>query len=523
MKNFNSSEIKELRQTIVTLKQSGMTVREVAESLLPYCVDIDDLSSLTVKVKTQWDTYQRGIAKLLTGENETEETEAPESLKAASKVEGCPKRIQDVEIKSNGERNSDLKIDKSQIKGNINDYSYEDLLRLHNFSPDKWTVDNAKSGSWQVLSEGEPVELTSSKITVKPKVDCYFNEEYQRTFDIVDKMWKEKAASRKAPPRRTSGEKIIILPLADFHLDKREANNASMSFERQKQRFYAIIDWYASRIKKDESIGKAVFFWSQDFFNYDYMTEETTSRRNKQDSCAGYNKMVQEGNSMLMSAITQISQIVPVEIFYTRSNHDQQTAFNTMCGLCLAFKDDKNVIIDGINAEERRRIWERNEEYRRKKIPVTFDTLFDSSSRKYVKWGECLFGFGHGDKEGKRIFNLMQTESNQQFCRNYAKKNGYDYDGNPNMLPDFEEKYAWDKTFVHVFFCGHFHSKQVLSQDDAGVEVIYCGTEMTGDAWHESCGYVGAQRRIECYTYTKDGDYGVEAIQSRNLKLDWEA
>ena len=79
MKNFNSSEIKELRQTIVTLKQSGMTVREVAESLLPYCVDIDDLSALTVKVKTQWDTYQRGIAKLLTGENETEETEAPEA------------------------------------------------------------------------------------------------------------------------------------------------------------------------------------------------------------------------------------------------------------------------------------------------------------------------------------------------------------------------------------------------------------------------------------------------------------
>lgn len=52
---------------------------------------------------------------------------------------------------------------------------------------------------------------------------------------------------------------------------------------------------------------------------------------------------------------------------------------------------------------------------------------------------------------------------------------------------------------------------------------IYCGTEMSGDAWHEDCGYIGAQRRIEFYTYTKSGDYDVCAIQSRNLKLDWDA
>ena len=91
------------------------------------------------------------------------------------------------------------------------------------------------------------------------------------------------------------------------------------------------------------------------------------------------------------------------------------------------------------------------------------------------------------------------------------------------MLPDFDEKFAWCKTDTHIFFCGHFHSKQRVSKDEAGVEVIYCGTEMSGDAWHEDCGYIGAQRRIECYTYNKNGDYEVAGIQSKNLKLEWEA
>lgn len=512
MKKFHTYELKNMKAEIVLKKQSGMTIKEIAEDMIDYCEDDIDINTLTTKIKTQWDNYVKKQRSILDDDEEEPEIEHNEHCN------------QVVTTNKSGTKDSEVNVQAAKID-NISTCSADKLLELHGFLPvDKWQLISARSSQWQAQgAEGEIIDMVSSKISVSPVVEAGFDAEYDRMFADANKKWKETFNSRKSVTKRTEGDKIIILPLADFHLDKREANNSCMSFEKQVQRFYAIVDWYERQILSDKNIGKAVFFWSQDFFNYDYMTEETTSRRNKQDSSVGYNRMVQEGNILLFNAINQIAKIVPVELFYTRSNHDQHTAFNTMCSLYLAFKNDNRVVIDGMTAEDRDNVWNEVTLKQKKGISIGYDALFDSASRSYLKWGECLFGFGHGDKEGQRIFNMMQSEANNQFCTHYAKKNNIQYNGNPNMLPDFDEKFAWDKTFVHTYFCGHFHSKQRTSKDEAGVEVIYCGTEMTGDAWHEACGYIGAQRRVEAYTYTKDGDYDVKGIQTRNLKADWEA
>lgn len=520
MKNFNSNELRDLRAEIVLKKQSGMTIKEIAEDMLPYCNDIFEVDALFPKIKGQWDNFVKAQKAAL--DDDTTDFDEKGSERSASVKDTNEK--QNVVTNKDGGKDSNLNIRQDKV-GNLNTYTPEALLELHGFIPtENWVLTGARMSKWQAQGpDGEVIDMVSSKISVAPDNMKCFDKYYERRFDEVSRAWNKTFSKLKPLPEKTTGEDIMILPLADFHLDKREANNTCMSFEKQTQRFYAIIDWYTKLLRENKNCGKAVFFWSQDFFNYDYLTEETTSKKNKQDSSVGYCRMVQEGDMLLVNAINEISKIVPVEIFYTRSNHDQHTAFNTMCGLYLAFKDDKNVIIDGIDSEGRSRIWEEVTEKRKRGLPINYDVMFDSSPRSYLKWGDCLFGFGHGDKEGQRIFNLMQTESDKYFCRNYAKKNLIPYNGNPNMLPDFDEKFGWCKTDTHVFFCGHFHSKQRVSKDEAGVEVIYCGTEMSGDAWHEDCGYVGAQRRIECYTYNKNGDYKVEGIQSKNLKTEWEA
>ncbi len=522
MKNFNSSEIKELRQTIVTLKQSGMTVREVAESLLPYCVDIDDLSALTVKVKTQWDTYQRGIAKLLTGENETEETEAPEAENEVKFSKATAER-QDVCEKSDGTKDSNMVIQSGHLNKDINNYTKEDLLKLHGFVPvSEWDLISARSSKWQApAGGGDIIEMVSSKVSAMPK---------SRLNEIVSQIIKDAEAkfgpiSKKrhpVPVAKEDAQEIAIAPLADFHLDKREADNNYMTFETQVARFYAIIDWFYNNFKSRPNIKKIAFYWSQDFFNYDYMTEETTSRRNKQDSTVGYNSMVSNGNMMLVNAILKLEELAPVELFYTRSNHDQHTAFNTMSSLFCAFRNDENVLIDGMTAQERNVIWDHVTTLQRAGKPVKYDAMFDTAGRHYLKWGDTLFGFAHGDTEGNRIHNVMQVEADEQFARLYAKRSLLPYDGNINNLPDFPEKFAWSKTRYHIFFCGHFHSKQKIVKDESGVEVIYLGTEMTGDAWHKNCGYIGAQQRIEAYIYDKRGQSVVLSTQSSVLKEDWE-
>ena len=517
MKKFNSSEIRESRAEIVLKKQSGMTIKEIAEDMLPYCNDIYEVDALMPKIKAQWDSYVKAQKAAL-------EDDEPAENKQEKRSSNNINENQNVTVNSDGSKDSNLNVRQDKV-GNLNTYTPNDLLELHGFIPtENWILTGARMSKWQAQGpEGEVIDMVSSRISVAPDNMKCFDDYYAKRFDAVSKVWDKTFNNLRPLPEKTSGEDIMILPLADFHLYKREANNTCMSFEKQAQRFYAIIDWYARLIRNNKNCGKAVFFWSQDFFNYDYLTEETTSRKNKQDSSVGYCRMVQEGDMLLVNAINEISKIVPVEIFYTRSNHDQHTAFNTMCGLYLAFKDNNNVIIDGMDADDRSRVWDEVTAKRKKGLPINYDVMFDSSPRSYLKWGDCLFGFGHGDKEGQRIFNLMQSEADKHFCRRYAKKNLIPYNGNPNMLPDFDEKFAWCKTDTHIFFCGHFHSKQRVSKDEAGVEVIYCGTEMSGDAWHEDCGYIGAQRRIECYTYNKNGDYEVAGIQSKNLKLDWEA
>ena len=512
MNRFKSENMRALRSQIVTQKQNGSTLREIAEAYLPYCDDVSDVNVLLNKVKNQWDAYTKAMRAAIGVEDdasaamsETQETELQEN--------------KDVCMKKDGSRESSLNIAESKLPGDIDSYTPEKLLELHGFVPvSNWTLTSYRSSKWKAqAAEGKVIDMVASKISVVPSTAANFDEDFEKIFLKANKVWKSigKGISKSKPSASRTGDHIKVLPLADFHLDKREANNSCMSFEKQRQRFYAIIDWFAEKVKEDPETSQIIFFWSQDFFNYDYLTEETTSRRNKQDSSVGYNQMVMEGNRMLYNAIEKLKELAPVNLFYTRSNHDQHTAFNTMCSLYLGFKNDENVIIDGLTAEERNQVWDKINKESIAGIPTNYDAMFDSAPRSYFKWGECLFGFGHGDKEGQRIYNLMQTEANNQFCRSYAKKKGLTYNGNPNTLPDFPEKFAWDKTFIHVFFCGHFHSKQVKSKDDAGVEVIYCGTEMSGDAWHEDCGYIGAQRRIECYTYTKQGDYFVDAIQSR--------
>ena len=395
----------------------------------------------------------------------------------------------------------------------------DDLLKLHGFNPSEFELVTATEKNWeaQATENGEVVikQMSSSSISAKPRKNQAADEFYELV-QKYHKIYKNQKKIEEIIPIAGKGDKVMIVPIADFHLDKREPGISYLSFEKQVQRFHKIMEKsYSLARDMGQSLGKIVFFWSQDFFNYDYMDETTTSRKNKQDSQVGYKTMVPQGVAMLITAIRNLEKYAPVEIIYCRSNHDEHTAYNTMLNLYCTFMADPNIIIDGHTSEERIQIWDRmiTSQYEAK----PYNELFDTAPRKYIKWGDCLFGFAHGDKEGKRISYLMQTESNAQMCRRYAHANNIDWQEgmNPNLLPYFEDKFCWDTTSIHVFFLGHFHSKRLV--DENGVECINLGTDMTSDDWHRDSGYVGAQRKTEIYVYSKNGDCSIHSFQSKNL------
>lgn len=394
------------------------------------------------------------------------------------------------------------------------------ILEMHNLNPDEFELRSVRVSKWEVSDKDSDSTKTLASLRITAAVkqeEVDFKKWYRDVIKQADEYSRADDRPHVVPMNKGDGSKMLILPLADFHLDKREPGIGKPSFAEQKKRFFQIIGRTEEIAQSyGEQLGRIVFFWSQDFFNYDYMDETTTSRKNKQDAGVGWETMTQHGNAMLISAVERLEQYAPVEIVYTRANHDQHTSFMSMISLWSCFRHDPNVIIDGCTSDIRRKIFDRLVELS-EEGKDSDDKLFSSHPRKYIKWGKCLFGFAHGDKEGKRIVTSMQNEAAFQLREQYALANDItDWKKDPYNLPSFEGKFPFEETFVHTFFCGHFHSKQVL-KDDGGVEVIYCGTDMTGDNWHNECGYVGARRRVEVYVYDKNGDYNTYGIHSQNL------
>ena len=508
---FSDLLSKEKKQEIILLKKEGLTIREIAEQFSEK-IDDADQEQVFSRVKSNWDNYKRKQGELLS------EDETPVEVSPATnpKYTGSDE-WKDTTYNEDGTMVSDMAVQKKKVRG----YDPSDILKMHGLDPMIWTLTSCRFSEWEGQNkEGKIVKMTGNRITAAPRsVEAQMIKEI---IDLNEQILSKIPVRARAKKETNNNGLCAIVSFPDFHLDKREANNTCMSFEKQVQRFHAILGWYVYRLKQIKGgVEKILFYWSQDFFNYDYLKQETTSRKNMQDASVGYQTMVATGNLLLHLAVKTLEEVAPVDLFYTASNHCQQTEFNTMCGLYMAFKDDPNVTIDGMDAEARSRIW--NDVIKKQKAcePISYDVLFDATGRHYFRWGDCLFGFAHGDMEKKRIFNLMQIEASEQLCRIYAKSHCIEYNGDRNDIPGCPDRHAWDDTKRHIFFCGHYHSKQIV--DNGGVEVIYLGTEMTGDAWHNRSGYLGAMRRIELFVYGRDGAKQSWENSSENIRKWWES
>jgi hypothetical protein len=124
--------------------------------------------------------------------------------------------------------------------------------------------------------------------------------------------------------------------------------------------------------------------------------------------------------------------------------------------------------------------WFRNDEN------VTIDN--DPLSRKYKRFGKCLIGFSHGDKEKKRLGKIMPVE---------ARKD-------------------WGETIYCEIHAGHLHSEQAVKEEN-GVIVRYLSSPSGTDNWHFESGYVGAIKKAQSFVWDKDKD--IEFIYNEIHKL----
>lgn len=353
-----------------------------------------------------------------------------------------------VEILQDGTQKSDklIKMSLEQSK----DVNF--LLDAHGYDKNAWTLIGAKNNIWNVYSKQDGVQtLYSSKISVKPRID---NITAENIIEHLNKFSYNYQVPKLALPSYSDGNKMLEVNIADLHVGKLSWHGDSgenFDIKIAKERFLYVINDVIQRTKH-YCFDYILLVFTNDFFHSDTIQGTTTAGTNL--DCDGrWQNLFNIGIEMLIEGIDLLRQVAKVKTFYTGSNHDKMTSYYAIKTLEAWYRNSQDVEVDS-----------------------------NTQSRKYIEFGRCLIGFGHGDKEKKRIGYLMPIEAHE----------------------------AWGRTTFREFHAAHFHKEQMYVQEENGIIVRYVSSPTSIDNWHYENGFVGATKKSQQFIW--DRDYGLTDI-----------
>ena len=361
------------------------------------------------------------------------------------------------EMFADGRRSSEKLVQMSDADSKNPEF----LLNAHGFDTDDWVLVSARNNIWNAYSKQDGIQtLYSSRIMVKPRAGGDINiKELVASFEQL----LQDNPRPKIPPNKVCGDHMLEIPIMDLHFGKlcwgRETGN---NFDNKiaSSLFLGVIGDFVEKTKGYQ-FREILFPLGQDFFNFDDI-EGNTTNGTRQDNDARWQKVYTKGLEALIAAITFLSDVAPVRVFYVPGNHDKMTSFYATSYIDAWFRRNENVVVD-----------------------------IEPTTRKYVEFGNNLIGYTHGDKEGKRLPLIMQTEAREQ----------------------------WGRTQFHEWHIGHWHNERFESEEKIGVNIrtmsSICGT----DAWHAEMGFIGSVRKAQAFVWNERT--GLSAIF--NSVIDGEA
>lgn len=395
---------------------------------------------LDIKEMFDFEHSAESLRKYATGWKIMLENEELEQLNSEEKIT----YKETTEILSDGSHKSDklIKMNAEQSK------DVEFLLNAHGFDANEWELMNAKNNIWNVYSKQDGAQtLYSSKITVKPRTKEFNFDDIK---EQIQELMENYIPPTFKPIRYSSNGKLLEVNISDLHLNKLGYIDGEYDHKIAEKAFFYILNNVISRTEHIK-FEKVLFIWSHDFFNIDNLTKTTTAGT-PQDVSTRFANMYKQGKRLLIQGIDLLKQVAPVETVQVGANHDKLTSYTMSEVLAAWYRNDDNVKIDN-----------------------------DPLSRKYVRYGKCLIGFSHGDKEKKRLGKIMPIE---------ARKD-------------------WGETLYSEIHAGHLHSEQAVKEEN-GVIVRYLSSASGTDNWHFESGYVGAIKKAQSFVW--DRDKGLEMI-----------
>ena len=317
------------------------------------------------------------------------------------------------------------------------------LLEAHGYDSKEWKLSTAKNSLWNARSKEDGVlTLYSSRIVAKPKDGTEIDfEDIKEGIKSIMKDFKPKSY---IPTRYKTDGKLLELNISDLHLNKMGYVKGEYDSELAEKIFFHIINDVLTRTEEFE-FEKILFIWSHDFFNVDGLTGTTTAGT-PQSTNMRYSDMYKKGMKMLVEGIDIIKKVAPVETVQVGANHDRLTSYTMSEVLNAWFRDDENVTIDN-----------------------------DPLSRKYKRFGKCLIGFSHGDKEKRKLGKLMPMEVRED----------------------------WGETYYSEIHAGHLHSEQAVKEEN-GVIVRHLSSPSGTDNWHFESGWIGSIPKAQSFIWDKE-------------------
>lgn len=329
------------------------------------------------------------------------------------------------------------------------DMTPEFMLKAHGLDPCKWDIISYRNNYWHSqIRGGKRLVMYQSKITVRPKVMTF-------SPDWVKEAIKELGLPSPLIKRRVykSSGKTLEVNIADAHINKLsciDETGEEYSLDIGIKNLFKIVETAIQRTEYYD-IKKIIFPFGQDIANIDNLFN-TTTKGTPQDVDKKFHVMYKQLLKAVIQIVHGLSEIAPVEVIYVGGNHDRFVSFTMAEAMYWHFINNDNVEVDSV-----------------------------FNRRKYRLVGKSLIGFGHGEEERKRIYYCMQ-----------------------NDVP-----HLWGQAIYREFHLSHLHHEKLIDEEN-GTIFRWLSSPSTKDAHLYNSGYVGAQRKAQCFIW--DDDYGLEAI-----------
>ena len=239
------------------------------------------------------------------------------------------------------------------------------LLKSHNLPADKWKVTSYRQPNMSFKPIG------SNEINL----------------DMIQQWFRQFAPKpvRYTPIAKEygSGENVLLLPVVDLHynlLATKFITGKDYNCRIARDLFLSVIDDVLTRIK-GKKISKIIFPIGNDLFNangINGMTFKGTPQNNEKHIFEAYIELYE----VIVSAISKLASVAPVDVVYIPSNHDKEITFYFVHNLATQFRNDSD--------------------------RVTVD--YSPTVNKYRRVGNTLLMFSHDGKMDK-LGNIALDEA----------------------------------------------------------------------------------------------------------------